>query len=95
MRLLLRLVCRSSLLEQSGGASTQSLVKKGLKMRVGTVISAPNEYSRFGRILDGTGVGYTVEAGDLPEEVEEGDELAYKVEIWGNDSGLAFDLQED
>lgn len=55
----------------------------------------PNENSKYGRILDGYGVGYTVEAGDLPEDVEEGDEVAYKVELWGNDSGLAYNVTEE
>ena len=64
-------------------------------MRVGTLISAPDEFTRFGRVIDGTGVGYTVEGSDIPEDLEEGDEVAYKVEIWGNDSGLAYNLEED
>ncbi|MCB9228147.1 MAG: hypothetical protein H6618_00910 [Deltaproteobacteria bacterium] len=64
-------------------------------MRLGTMIAVPGEYSRFGRILGESGVGYTVEAGDLPEGAEEGDEYAYKVELWGNESGLAYNLSED
>lgn len=64
-------------------------------MRLGTIISTPNEYSRFGRILDGSGVGYTVESGDIPEDAEDGDEYAYKVELWGNESGLAYNLREE
>lgn len=64
-------------------------------MRVGTVLSLPDEYSHFGRIMDGSGVGYTVDEGDLPEGTDEGDQFAYKVEIWGNDSGLAYDLRKD
>ncbi|MBI2603378.1 MAG: hypothetical protein HYW48_10015 [Deltaproteobacteria bacterium] len=64
-------------------------------MRLGTLISEPNKYSRFGRILDQFGVGYTVDPGDLPEDAEEGEEYAYKVEIWGNDSGLAYNVEED
>ena len=64
-------------------------------VRMGTVTAMPNEYSRFARIRDGSGVGYTVEVGDMPDGVEEGDELAYKVEIWGNDSGLAYDLDDE
>ena len=63
-------------------------------MKVGTIISTPDEYSRFGRVLDGYGVGYTVEQGDIPEDLEDGDEVAYKVEIWGNDSGLAYQMEE-
>jgi hypothetical protein len=64
-------------------------------MRLGTVISLPNEYSRFGRILDQHGVGYTVEENDLPKNISEGDEVAYKVEIWGNDSGLAYNVKKE
>lgn len=64
-------------------------------MRLGKIISLPNEFSRFGRVLDPSGVGYTIEPGNVPEDVEEGDEVAYKVEIWGNDSGVAYDLKED
>ena len=61
-------------------------------MRTGILISVPNQFSRFGRVLDGYGVGYTVEAGDIPEDVKEGDKVAYRVELWGGDSGLAHDL---
>lgn len=64
-------------------------------MRLGTIVSVPNEYSNYGRILDGSGVGYTVEAGDLPKGAEVGDEAAYKVELWGNESGLAYDVKEE
>ncbi len=64
-------------------------------MRLGTIVSVPNEYSRFGRIVDGYGVGYSIEASDMPKGAEEGDKYAYKVEIWGNDSGLAYELAED
>ena len=64
-------------------------------MRLGTLISMPNEYSRYGRILDSSGAGYTVEPGDIPVDADEGDQLAYKVELWGNESGLAFGLHED
>lgn len=62
-------------------------------MKVGQVISVPNPFSRFGRVQDGSGVGYTVAEADLPEGVSEGDEVSYKVELWGNDSGLAHSLK--
>lgn len=64
-------------------------------MRLGKVIAIPDEYSRFGRVIDSTGMGYTIEAGDIPEEVQVGDDIAYKVEIWGGDSGLAYDIKEE
>ena len=58
------------------------------------IISLPDEYSHYGRITDRTGLGYTVESGELPENADVGDSFAYKVELWGNDSGLAYDLEE-
>jgi hypothetical protein len=64
-------------------------------MRVGTIIGLPDSYTQFARIKDQYGVGYTVEPGELPESVELGDELAYKVEIWANDSGLGYALEEE
>ena len=64
-------------------------------MRLGQVISIPNEYSRFGRVLDQNGIGYTIEPEKLPEDSEVDDELAYKVELWENDSGLIYDAEED
>ena len=63
-------------------------------MRIGKILSLPDETSSFGRVLDAQGVGYTVDPGDLPEDAEEGDEVAYKVELWGNDSGMAFNVKE-
>lgn len=64
-------------------------------MRVGQLISLPNSYSQFGRIKDEDGRAYTVEKGQIPGGAKVGDNFAYKVEIWGNDSGVAFDLKED
>ena len=64
-------------------------------MKLGTVTALPNEYSRFGRIQDHYGLSYTVEQGEIPEDLDEGDDVAYRVEIWGNDSGLAYDVHED
>lgn len=64
-------------------------------MRVGTLVSVPSVYSRFGRIVDASGASYTVEASQVPEDAQAGDDFAYRVEIWENDSGLAYDLEED
>ncbi|WP_176736391.1 hypothetical protein [Oligoflexus tunisiensis] len=63
-------------------------------MRIGTVLSLPNEYSRFARVQDADGSSYTADPSVLPEGVKEGSELAYKVEIWGNDSGLVYDASK-
>ena len=63
-------------------------------MRIGTLLSLPNEYSRFARIKDNDGVGYTVDPSDLPKGIEEGDGVAYKVEIWENDSGLVYKAEK-
>jgi len=64
-------------------------------MKFGNLISIPNDYSHYGRILDASGDAHTVEEGDIPQGAEVGDQLAYKVEIWGNESGLAHDLKEE
>ena len=64
-------------------------------MKLGTIVTLPNEHSRFGKIADSRGNTYTVEEGDIPEGTEVGDEYAYRVEIWGNDSGIAHDLRDD
>ena len=64
-------------------------------MRLGTVISIPNEYSSYARVRDENGVGYTIEPDKIPEDTEIGDDLAYKVELWENDSGLVYDAEED
>ena len=61
-------------------------------MRVGTLISIPNSYTQYARVTDQYGASYTVDPSSLPEDASEGEEFAYKVEIWGNDSGLAYDL---
>jgi len=63
-------------------------------MRIGTVISVPDKFSQYGRIKDDSGNAYTVEPGQLSEETKPGDEFAYRVEIWGNDSGVAYDLEK-
>jgi hypothetical protein len=64
-------------------------------MRIGTLLSMPNEYTRFARIKDQDGMSYTVDPGDLPKNIEEGDDVAYKVDIWENDSGLAYKVEKD
>ncbi|HYX35451.1 MAG TPA: hypothetical protein VE954_20340 [Oligoflexus sp.] len=63
-------------------------------MRVGTVISLPNDYSRFARVQDADGTSYTADPSVLPKGAKEGSEVAYKVEIWSNDSGLVYDAQD-
>ena len=64
-------------------------------MRIGRIISLPNEYSQYGRILDRSGSAYTIEKGEIPKGAEVDDEYAYKVELYGNDSGLAYALKEE
>jgi hypothetical protein len=64
-------------------------------MRIGSIISLPNEYSQFARIKDEEGLGYTVDPGEIPKEVRLGDQFAYKVDLFGNDSGLAYGLKDE
>ena len=63
-------------------------------MRVGTLLSLPNEFSRYGRIKDNDGTAYTVDPSVIPEDADVDDSFAYKVEIWENDSGLVYKLEE-
>lgn len=65
-------------------------------MRFGTIIAVPNTYSQYGRVLDEhNGIAYTAEPQKLPEDVEEDDDVAYVVELWENDSGMAYLVEED
>lgn len=67
-----------------------------MAVRFGTVLSLPNEYSRYARVHDEeSGIGFTVEPHKIPDDTEEDDDLAYKVEIWENDSGLVYWAEED
>ena len=63
-------------------------------MRVGSLIAVPDDFSRFGRIIDDYGVAYTVDPSELPKGAEVGDQYAYKVDLWGNDSGLGVALTD-
>ena len=65
-------------------------------MRIGHILSLPDTtYTAFGRIKDEYGSGYTIEPGEIPEDADIGDEFAYKVDLWGNDSGLGYGLRSD
>lgn len=64
-------------------------------MLVGKLITLPNAYSRFGQIKNADGVAYTVEPSQIPKDAKQGDTFAYKVEIWENDSGIAYNLEEN
>ena len=64
-------------------------------MRVGRFVSLPNQYSQFAQIKDELGNAYTVDGAQIPDGADTDDDYAYRVEIWGNDSGLAYDIQED
>jgi len=64
-------------------------------MRIGTIISVPDLYTRYARIKDDSGGSYTVDPSDLPKNTQVGDRYAYKVELGGNDGGLAYALKDD
>ena len=64
-------------------------------MRVGTILALPDDYTKFGRVKDKDGSAYTVEPSALPEGADIGDEYAYKVEVWGNDSGLIYSVKDE
>ena len=64
-------------------------------MRIGTITHMPDDYSRFARIHDEDGVSYTIDPSVLPEGADESDEYGYRVEIWENDSGLVYHMNDD
>ncbi len=64
-------------------------------LRFGTIIAMPNNYSQYGRVLDDNGLAYTIEPHNIPDGADEDTDLAYKVEIWENDSGLIHYAEED
>lgn len=64
-------------------------------MRLGTIIGVPDAYTKFARIKDANGSAYTVDPGELPEDAGIDDDFAYRLDLWGNDSGLAHSLRED
>lgn len=64
-------------------------------MRIGRFIDLPNEYSRFARVKDPDGNTYTVDPDQLPKDADTETDYAYKVEIWGGGSGVAYNIKED
>lgn len=65
-------------------------------MRTGSITSIPDDYTNFAKIRDSkSNITYTVPSNKLPEDVDVGDEYAYKVDLWGNDSGLVYYARED
>jgi hypothetical protein len=64
-------------------------------MRTGTIIGLPDTYTRFARIKDDNGMSYTVDPSELPEDADVGNEYAYKLDLWSNDSGLGYSLRDD
>ena len=64
-------------------------------MRIGQLIGVPDAYTQYARIKDEDGLPFTVEPGEVPKGAKLGDNFAYKVDIWTNDSGLAYGLRED
>ena len=65
-------------------------------MKLGKMISMPNEYSDFGRIRDiESGISYSIPKDKIPEDLDIEDSAAYSVELWENDSGLVHKVEED
>lgn len=64
-------------------------------MRIGQLIGVPDGYTQYARIKDDEGIGYTVDPGEVPKGAKLGDSFAYKVDLWSNDSGLAYALRDD
>ena len=63
-------------------------------MPIGTIISSPNTYSAYAQVRDEFGGGYTVHQSEIPDDLEDGDEYAYHVDVWNNPSGTVTTLRE-
>lgn len=63
-------------------------------MPFGKIIELPSVYSAYGRVKDEYGGEHTVHASEIPPHSEEGEDLAYHVDIWQNKSGNVTTLRE-
>lgn len=63
-------------------------------MPYGVILETPSLYSAYGRIRDEYGGEHTVHGSEISDEVEEGDDFAYHVDIWQNRSGNVTTLRE-
>ncbi len=62
-------------------------------MALGTILSLPSEYSIFARVRSEHGEEYTVHGTEIPTSLDEGDNYAYHVDIFQNQSGDAVTLR--
>ena len=63
-------------------------------MPSGVILDTPNIYSAYGRVRDEHGQVYTVHGSEVPTDADEGDDLAYHVDIWQQRSGNVATLRE-
>lgn len=64
-------------------------------MKIGNIVSLPNRFTEWAQIRDKvTGAIYTVSSKLLDKNVQEGDQYAYKVELWENESGLVYQAEK-
>jgi len=63
-------------------------------MKIGTIVALPAENSRWATVKDEHGSRYTVDAGELPEEAQAGDELAYRVDFFSGSGSVTLKRTE-
>jgi len=66
-----------------------------MSSRIGSILAMPNQYTRYATVKDENGRNFTVEPIEIPKDAEVGKDVAFKVELYGGDGGLAYDIQED
>lgn len=63
-------------------------------MPIGTIISTPSVYSAYAQVRDEYGGEYTVHQSEISDDLDDGDEFAYRVDVWNNPSGTVTTLRE-
>lgn len=64
-------------------------------MAMGTIIDMPNKHSAYARVRSEHGHEYTVSAHEISEDKKEGDQMAYRVDIWQYPSRTVTTLRQD
>ncbi len=63
-------------------------------MPIGKIAGMPPPGSGFARVRDEFGTEYSVDIKELPKHAKEGDDMAYRVDVFHNESGLATTLRK-
>ena len=64
-------------------------------MAIGKIVGLPPGSSQYARVRDEYGSEYSVKKEEIPKEARPGDDFAYRVDVFYNESGLATTLKND